>query len=209
MYSERVDPLDPTTPTWETLGISYVECLSESPQALPWNLMVSLMISSVSATALYSPTFTSLLSGKQRTVARQLGLPRLCLSQALAVFIWISLPLTPTPVGIIKLVAGLGWNLSRVSVCPVLYTQGWAPHFLQKGLCLITPSSCSVRTLSSDFPLLGWLSFRAAWTISSSAPGQDPTPLGQSPAPLNFVLLPLGCTHDLLEFLMSEDPKAP
>ena len=33
-----------------------------SPPALPWNLMVSLIISRVSATALYSPTFTSRLS---------------------------------------------------------------------------------------------------------------------------------------------------
>lgn len=44
-------------------------CTSSQFPILPWNLMLLLIISSVSATALYSPTFTSFLSAEKQTRA--------------------------------------------------------------------------------------------------------------------------------------------
>lgn len=44
-------------------------CTSSEFPILPWNLMLLLIISSVSATALYSPTFTSFLSAEKQTRA--------------------------------------------------------------------------------------------------------------------------------------------
>lgn len=110
----RGGSLDLTKPktlsTWRALG---------SPRALPWNLMVSLMISSVSATALYSPTFTSFLSVENERQRPVTWGPRLVSGGSHGPWLSTVSPSSHTvsPVRITKLVTVLGWQLSRCPLC--------------------------------------------------------------------------------------------
>lgn len=133
------------------------ECVARPPgslRALPWNLMVSLMISSVSATALYSPTFTSFLSvenERQRPVSWG---PRLVSGGSHGPWLSTVSPSfhTVSPVRITKLATVLGWHLSRCPQCRI--PQDGKP-ISTKGTLPDRPSFL----LNGDFPcLVGFIS---------------------------------------------------